>query len=57
MLSTYSPPIRADELPTTRDAWHRRTGLTDPAVIAAAVRRRLAAVPGEARYADFFHRS
>lgn len=57
MLSTYSPPIRADELPTTRDAWHRRTGLTDPAVIAAAVRRRLAAVPGEARYADFFHGS
>lgn len=57
MLSTYSPPARADELPTTRDAWHRWTGLTDPAVIAAAVRRRVAAVPGEPRYADFFHAS
>lgn len=57
MLSTYSPPARADELPTTRDAWHRCAGLKDPAVIAASVRRRGAAVPGEPRYADFFQAS
>lgn len=34
--------------------WKRVTGLTDPSVLAAAVRRRVDAVPGELRYADFF---
>lgn len=55
MPSTYAPPARLDEYPTTREAWRRRTGLTDPAVMARAVQRRVAAVPGEPRYADFFH--
>lgn len=55
MPSTYAPPARLDEHPTTREAWRRRTGLTDPAVMARAVQRRVAAVPGEPRYADFFH--
>lgn len=57
MPSTYAPPARFDEYPTTRETWRRRTGLTDPAVIARAVQRRVAAVPGEPRYVDFFHAS
>lgn len=53
--TTYRPPARPEQLPTTHEAWRQRTGLTDPAVIAVLVERRLAAIPGEPRYADFFH--
>lgn len=55
MLSMYAPAVHPDELPTTRAAWHRRAGLTDPAVLALAVQRRIDSVPSEPRYVDFFH--
>lgn len=56
MSSTYAPPARPDQLPTNRADWRRRTGLTDPAVVAAYVTRRLSADPfgNEPKYADFF---
>ncbi|MFZ7088446.1 hypothetical protein [Curtobacterium sp. RRHDQ10] len=51
--TTYAPPFRAEALPTTRDGWLRRAGLTDPAIIAERVHR--ASTPTEEpRYADFF---
>lgn len=52
--TTYLPPARADQLPRSLGDWKRLTGLTDPMVLTAAVRRRVEAVPGELRYADFF---
>jgi len=52
--TTYLPPASADQLPRTVVDWKRITGLTDPSVLAAAVRRRVDAVSGELRYADFF---
>jgi hypothetical protein len=56
MVTTYAPPARTDQLPTSRDDWHRRTGLTDPVVIAAFIARRLETGPvvREPSYADFF---
>ncbi len=52
--TTYAPPMSADELPSTTAEWRRRTGLTDPAVLAANVRLRTAGHGIEPSYADFF---
>ncbi|WP_186377203.1 hypothetical protein [Curtobacterium pusillum] len=46
--------MSADELPSTTAEWRRRTGLTDPAVLAANVRLRTAGHGIEPSYADFF---
>lgn len=55
MGSAYAPPFDGAVLPRTREEWRRRAGLTDPAVLATAVRHRICA--GETdnpSYADFF---
>jgi hypothetical protein len=51
--STYAAPAREDQMPTSDDGWHR-TGLTNPSVLAAAVRARLGSWDDEPRYSDFF---
>jgi hypothetical protein len=55
MPSTYAPPFDPEQFPTVRADWRRRTGLTDPAVIAAAVQQRVGGSEVlEPSYADFF---
>jgi len=51
---TYLPPVRADHLPTSSAEWRRRSGLTDPVVLAATVARRSGGFTREPVYADFF---
>jgi hypothetical protein len=53
--SAYAPPFDSSQLPTSRADWRRRTGLTDPAIIAAAVEQRVhGSERREPRYVDFF---
>ena len=56
MRTTYAPPAHPDQLPTSSTDWRRRTGLTDPRIIAAYVTRRAAgtAFDADPTYADFF---